>query len=69
MSDFQCFGVPGAPITASLRIIEDPLHWRPFRMAYRSRKAPPDQITRYARNLRIWTVIRPYLESLAADEG
>jgi predicted transcriptional regulator of viral defense system len=40
-----------------------------LRMALRSSKASPDQITHYARNLRIWTVIRPYLESLAADEG
>ncbi len=40
-----------------------------LRMALRSRKTSTDQITRHARNLRIATVIRPYLESLAADEG
>lgn len=40
-----------------------------LRMALRSRKASADQITRHAHNLRIGTVIRPYLESLAADEG
>jgi hypothetical protein len=38
-------------------------------MALRSRKTSTDQITLHARNLRIATVIRPYLESLAADEG
>ena len=40
-----------------------------LRMALRSRKTSPDEISRYAGNLRIGTVIRPYLESLAADEG
>ena len=40
-----------------------------LRMALRSRKTSPDEISRYAGNLRIATVIRPYLESLAADEG
>ena len=40
-----------------------------LRMAFRSRKASPDAIANYARDLRIWTVLRPYLESVAADEG
>jgi len=40
-----------------------------LRMALRSRKATPDAIARYARTLRIWSVLRPYLESTVADEG
>jgi predicted transcriptional regulator of viral defense system len=40
-----------------------------LRMALRSRKATPDAIARYARVLRIWSVLRPYLESTVADEG
>jgi hypothetical protein len=38
-------------------------------MALRSRKARPAQIAEYAQKLRIWSVLRPYLESVAADEG
>jgi predicted transcriptional regulator of viral defense system len=40
-----------------------------LRMALRSRKASPAKIADYARDLRIWSVVRPYLESMAADEG
>lgn len=40
-----------------------------LRLGWRSRKASPDKIAAYARRLRIWTVIRPYLESIIADEG
>jgi predicted transcriptional regulator of viral defense system len=40
-----------------------------LRMALRARKATPDAIANYARDLRIWTVLRPYLESTVADEG
>lgn len=40
-----------------------------LRQGWRSRKANPDKIAAYARKLRIWTVIRPYLESVVADEG
>jgi predicted transcriptional regulator of viral defense system len=40
-----------------------------LRMALRSRKATPDAIADYARDLRIWSVLRPYLESAVADEG
>lgn len=40
-----------------------------LRLGWRSRKASPDKIAAYARKLRIWTVIRPYLESIVADEG
>ena len=40
-----------------------------LRMGWRSRKAKPDDIVRYAQQLRIWSVVRPYLESVVADEG
>jgi predicted transcriptional regulator of viral defense system len=40
-----------------------------LRLGWRSRKANPDKIAAYARRLRIWTIIRPYLESVVADEG
>jgi len=40
-----------------------------LRMALRSRKATPDAIAGQARDLRIWSVLRPYLESTVADEG
>lgn len=40
-----------------------------LRMGWRSRKAKPDDIARYAQALRIWSVVRPYLESVVADEG
>ena len=40
-----------------------------LRMALRSRKATPDAIASHARALRIWSVLRPYLESTVADEG
>lgn len=40
-----------------------------LRMGWRSRKASPDDVARYAQALRIWSVVRPYLESVVADEG
>lgn len=40
-----------------------------LRMGWRYRKAKPDDIARYAQQLRIWSVVRPYLESVVADEG
>ena len=40
-----------------------------LRMGWRSRKAKPDDIVRYSQALRIWSVVRPYLESVVADEG
>ena len=39
-----------------------------LRMVLRTRKATPDAIASIAKKLRIWTVIAPYLESVAADE-
>jgi predicted transcriptional regulator of viral defense system len=40
-----------------------------LRMALRSRKATPDAIANFARDLRIWSVLRPYLEGAVAHEG
>ena len=40
-----------------------------LRLALRSRKAKPDDIAHLAKHLRIWTVIRPYLESVMADDA
>lgn len=40
-----------------------------MRMAIRRRKANPNDIYRYARELRIWSILRPYLEATLADEG
>jgi predicted transcriptional regulator of viral defense system len=39
-----------------------------LRLSLRTGKAAPDAIAAYARDLRIWTVIRPYLESVVADD-
>lgn len=38
-----------------------------LRMTLRARKATPDAMANMAKKLRIWTVIAPYLESVAAD--
>jgi predicted transcriptional regulator of viral defense system len=40
-----------------------------LRMALRRNKATPAAIARYATDLRVWSVMRPYLESLAADDA
>ena len=37
--------------------------------ALRDRKATPDEIARFAKETRIWTVLRPYLETAVADEA
>jgi predicted transcriptional regulator of viral defense system len=39
-----------------------------LRFGWRARKASADKMVAYARKLRIWTVMRPYLESVVADE-
>lgn len=39
-----------------------------LRMGVRSGKARPATIAKIAKQLRIWTVLRPYLESVAADD-
>ncbi len=66
-------------ITAPARSVVDCFRYRTtvgldvaleaLRMGIRSGKAKPDQIAAQARALRIWSVIRPYLEGLLADEG
>jgi len=40
-----------------------------LRMSWRSRKASADEIYTYAKALRVWSVMRPYLEATVADEG
>ena len=40
-----------------------------LRLGWRSRKARPDDLATYARALRVWSVLRPYLESVVADDG
>lgn len=37
--------------------------------AVRSRKAKPDDIVHFAKTTRIWSVLRPYLETVLADEA
>ena len=39
-----------------------------LRMALRSKKATPGQIATYAQELRIWGVLRPYLDIAAAND-
>lgn len=39
-----------------------------LRMGVRSGKARPAEIARLAKALRIWSVLRPYLEAVAADD-
>jgi predicted transcriptional regulator of viral defense system len=50
------------------RIVGTEVALEALRMGLRSRKAKPARIADYARDLRIWSVVRPYLESMAADE-
>lgn len=39
-----------------------------LRMTLRAKKAAPDEIVQLAKALRIWSVLRPYLESVVADD-
>jgi predicted transcriptional regulator of viral defense system len=38
-----------------------------LREGLREKRCTPDQLWRYAKSARIWTVIRPYVEAVAAD--
>ena len=40
-----------------------------LRNGIRERKAHPDKIIAYAQELRIWSVLKPYLDATLADEG
>lgn len=40
-----------------------------LRNGIRQRKAHPDKIVAYAQELRIWSVLKPYLDATLADEG
>lgn len=50
------------------RIVGLDLALEALRMGVRSGKAKPATIAKIAKQLRIWTVLRPYLESIAADD-
>jgi hypothetical protein len=39
-----------------------------LRLGVRSGKARPADIARLAKSLRIWSVLRPYLEAVTADD-
>ena len=38
-----------------------------LRQGIRQRKCTPDQLWRYAKKARVWTVMRPYVETVVAD--
>ncbi|HML92937.1 MAG TPA: transcriptional regulator [Methyloceanibacter sp.] len=40
-----------------------------LRNGVRKRKAHPDRIAAYARDLHIWSILKPYLDATVADEG
>lgn len=40
-----------------------------LRNAVRKRKARPDDIVHFAKALKIWSVVRPYIDATLADEG
>ena len=40
-----------------------------LRLGWRSGKAKSDDIAKYAQTLRIWSVVRPYLESVVSDDS
>lgn len=40
-----------------------------LRMGWRSQKVMAGDLVNYAQTLRIWSVMRPYVESVVADEG
>lgn len=65
------------PITNPARTIVDCFRYRNkigidiamegLREGIRHRKCTPDQLWQYAKRARIWTVMRPYVEAVAAD--
>lgn len=64
-------------ITNSARTIVDCFRYRNkvgidlamegLRQGIRQRKCTPDQLWRYAKKARVWTVMRPYVETVVAD--
>lgn len=40
-----------------------------LRNGVRKRKAHPDRIAAYAKDLHIWSILKPYLDATVADEG
>lgn len=65
------------PITDPARTIVDCFRYRTkvgldvamegLREGLRCRKCTPDQLWAYARKARVWSIMRPYLEAMAAD--
>ena len=65
------------PITAPARTIVDCFRYRTkvgldvamegLREGLRGRRCKPDQLWRYARQARIWSIMRPYVEAIVSD--
>jgi predicted transcriptional regulator of viral defense system len=65
------------PITDPARTIVDCFRYRSkigldvamegLREGIRRRRCTPDQLWRYARNARVWSVMRPYVEAMVSD--
>ena len=65
------------PITAPARTIVDCFRYRTkvgldvamagLREGLRGRRCKPDQLWRYARQARIWSIMRPYVEAMVSD--
>lgn len=65
------------PITDPARTIVDCFRYRSkigldvamegLREGLRRRRCTPDQLWRYARNARVWSVMRPYVEAMVSD--
>ncbi len=65
------------PITDPARTIVDCFRYRAkvgldvamegLREGLRRRRCTPDELWRYARNVRVWSVMRPYVEAMVSD--
>ena len=65
------------PITGPARTIVDCFRYRTkvgldvamegLREGLRGRRCKPDQLWRYARQMRIWSIMRPYVEAMMSD--
>ena len=70
-------GTVAVPITDPARTIVDCFRYRNkvgldvamegLREGLRRRRCNPDQLWRYARNARVWPVMRPYVEAMTSD--
>ena len=67
------------PITDPARTIVDCFRYRAkvgldvamegLRQGLRRRRCTPDQLWRFARKARVWSVMRPYVEAMASDDA